>query len=739
MRYIALIFVLGILGNVAAQEDSTMLSGIITGVDGDDVSGLIGANVYWVDSEIGTTTDFEGRFEIPRDPQTKLLVLSYVGYRTDTIEVSDMPYVEITMNNSVDLQAVEVVFREKSTKTSLLETIKVDNISERELQKAACCSLSESFETNASVDVSHTDAVTGRKQIEMLGLASPYIQMNRENMPFMEGMAASTGFDLTPGPWIESIQLSKGIGSVVNGHNGISGQINTELRKPMDTDKWYLNLFANQMGRVEFNTHTGFDLGDSDWSSAVLLHARRNGNFVDNNDDSFVDVPKNRNYIGMNRWEYHDERGNHFQAGVKGVLSSFEAGQLAENQFENPWITRSDVNKVDFWLKNGKVFLDMPWKTYGFQLYGSTYKNDSKYSDLDYLGRQTEVKANFIFQTILSNIFHTIKMGASYEYRQGREEVFGLDLQRNENTYSTYGEYVYDPKGKFSALVGLRFDYHNDFGFFWNPRVMLRYQPWEEASIRVTGGKGWRSPSLFADNLGYFASNRAWDLGFDRGENYFDVDPEEAWNLGTNFTQKFMIGQRAGVISLDYYYTSFLSQIVTDLDAQNQTVLLYNLDGSSYSHAGQAQMDFEIVPRLDLRLAYRYTDVQTMYRDSNLRQKPFVSKHRAFVNLAYETPSEWKFDWTVNRVGSQRLPNTMPTGETMSPAYWLMNGQVSKSWPSSLEVYVGAENLTNYRQENPIYSAENPYDPSFDAAMIWGPIAGRVIYTGLRYRIPRSQ
>ncbi|MEM6348547.1 MAG: TonB-dependent receptor, partial [Bacteroidota bacterium] len=257
--------------------------------------------------------------------------------------------------------------------------------------------------------------------------------------------------------------------------------------------------------------------------------------------------------------------------------------------------------------------------------------------------------------------------------------------------------------------------------------------------LRLSAGRGQRTANIFAENSGLLASSRRVIIRGGDSDKPYGLDQEIAWNYGLNLTQLFTLDYREGSISFDFYRTDFVNQIVVDVDQSPRQVVFYNLDGKSYSNSFQAQLDYELIKRLDLRLAYRWFDVMTTY-DGRLRQKPLISAHRAFVNLAYESRNYWKFDLTLNWQGKKRIPFTSRNPDSyrlsqIAPAFFLLNGQITKTWQEKFDVYLGVENLLNFTQENPILASDDPFGRNFDSSLIWGPIFGRNVYLGLRYSI----
>lgn len=744
IKYVIYLLLLPCFSIMAQTSTPEVVKGRVVEQSKDkEKSALVGANVFWLNSQSGTYTDENGLFSLPVSKATNQLIISYVGYQPDTIQWDGSAVLDITLNSNISAMTVEVVQRKRSTEISLFEPLKIERIGEKELQKAACCDLSESFETNPSVDVAFTDAVTGVRQIQLLGLKGPYTQITREFMPHARGLAAIYGLVYTPGTWVESMQLNKGTGTVINGFESIAGQINVELRKPKDTDKLYFNAYQNQGGRTEVNLNLSHKL-NKNWATGLLLHGKNNSTPQDRNDDGFLDMPLRKELIALHRWQYAGDDGIRFQAAVKGTFINNQGGQKTfdpeqDQGTTNAWGLGYNVNRVEGWSKFGLIFDDMPWKSIGFQASAVNHIQNSYYGLRDYDAKQRSFYANFIYQSILSNTNHKFKTGASIQYDDYTEFFDDQDFSRREVVPGIYFEYTYNHLEKLGLVLGTRVDHHNVFGTFITPRMHLRYAPVTETVFRASAGRGQKTANIFSENIGILASNRdIVILGEDNSKPY-GLDAEIAWNFGLNFTQQFNFYSREATLSLDFYRTDFENQIVIDLDQNPQQALFYNLDGRSYSNSFQIQLDYELLTRFDVRLAYRWFDVKTTY-SGELLEMPLVSAHRSFINMAYESLNGWKFDLTLNWQGQKRLPFTGSNPEPFrlaerSPDFLMVNTQITKAWPNGFEVYSGAENLLDFRQAHPIISSSDPFTPYFDSSLAWGPIFGRNIYIGVRYRI----
>lgn len=711
---------------------------------------LPGANVYWLGTSKGTTTRENGVFLIDRDPSSSRLVISFVGYRSDTVLITDQTNIKIEMKSDEMLQEVTVQGWQSTSHIDHASGINVVVMNEKELFKAACCNLSESFETNPSVDVAFTDAITGTRQIQMLGLSGPNTMISLENMPGVRGLAASQGIQFIPGTWINSIQVTKGTGSVVNGYESIAGQINVEMKKPQESDKIYLNGYINNSGRTEGNLIYTTQAGKK-WATTFLLHGSMRPLEMDQNHDSFLDFPKGQQVNLVNRWVYNSGNGWLGQFSLKYLKDEKQGGQTGYDSEKDKFTTNRygleiNTERYEFTGKLGYQFADRPYKSFGLQLDGVQHSHRSYYGFNTHNADEQSLYANFIYQSIIGNTSHKFKTGLSFLYDKyaetlGQANVAAapLDFGRTEIVPGAFAEYTYDDLKKFSVIAGLRVDQHNLFGTFVIPRIHARYNLTETTTLRASAGRGIRVANIISENTGFLASSRALVRSQLQSDKAYGFRPDDAWNYGLNVLQEFTFDYRPGSISVDYFYTDFRNQVVMDLDQNPQQANFFGLTGKSFSHSLQFQIDYQLARRLDIRLAYRWLDVETDYLSGRL-ERPFIPKDRAFVNLSYKTKNALAFDYTVQRVGTQRIPNTSSNPiayqlAAYSEPYVLMNVQVAKDLGSKWSVYVGVENLTNFKLENPIVSANDPFGPYFDSSLVWGPVFGSMGYAGFRYRV----
>ena len=708
---------------------------------------LAGANVYWLNTSVGVITDNNGVFTIPYKSEYSKLVISYVGYKTDTLTITGPRKITHKLESTSTLDEVTITANKQATTKLYLKAENTMVVSSDELLKAACCNLSESFETNPSIDVNFADAVSGTRQIKMLGLTSPYILIATENIPSVRGASQAYGLSFIPGTWVESIQITKGMGSVVNGYESIAGQINAELKKPITDDALFVNLYGASSERLEVNTHFNTKVSDR-WSTGLYVHGNRHNKKHDVNNDGFMDMPLYNQINIMNRWQYLDmEKGFATFFNFRYLNDEKQTGELSfdpdtDKLTTNAWGSEINTERFDFSAKFGYVNPELPWQNLGAQFAVSNHKQDSYFGLNIYDIEHSSVYSNVNYSSIIGDSRNKVKTGVNFTYDKYDELVLANSYARIDNSVGAFFEYAYDNLEKLNLTAGVRVDNHNRLGFFVTPRFHIRYSPWEKSALRGSFGRGKRSANIFAENQGMFATSRTINIE-NVGGGIYGLDPEIAWNYGVSFLQGFNLLGKKGDVAVDFYKTDFKNQIVVDWE-NPQEISFYNLEGDSFANSFQAELSYNVFTNFDLRLAYKLYDIKTQYKSSKL-ERPLTPKHRFFANVFYQTKGhgfikKWKFDATFNWLGTQRFSSTTASPEQYrlseyTPEVATLNAQVTKVFSSKFEVYFGGENITNVRQNMPIIGADNPFGSNFDTTFVYGPIFGSMYYAGLRFKI----
>lgn len=739
LKYLIIILFL-FSGSIFSQS----VTGFVFGDDEGKKQPLDAAVVKWINTTKGTITDEKGKFELALTGITdKRLVVSYAGYKTDTIDAADKQSIEVVMIPNMTTSTINVEDDKKSTHFGNYNA-KTEVITSQELVKEACCDLAGCFGRNSSVEVAVTDIITDAKELKILGLEGAYTQLLVDNMPLMSGLNVKYGISSIAGTQIDKITISKGSNSVIQGYESISGIMNVILKDYNNSDRLMVNGFMNSMYEKQFNVNFGNKVSKN-WSNMLTLQTVQKSNVMDDNADSFLDNPLITRYVLYNKWNFSDkEKQTEFNIAGRYWNEKRDGGQTNDPSHTGSHTTghklyeqNVKINSVEGYSRMSKQFNESSdMKLY---LTSSYYDQVSQYGNTSYDAKQTSFSAMGFYEfEILPRSY--MKTGLSYKYQKIDELI-----KFNDTTSKTYaGNYIKTEaipgvfaensisflEDKASLMTGIRFDNHNEHGLVVTPRALFRYQPVKTIVFRASIGTGFRTLNLFSEYSNLLASSRNVVVSG-------TLSPEKTLNYGADVLFYFGGADYSGSVNVDFYRTEFSNKIIPDYDSNPREVIFANLNGKAYSNVMQTELSLTVLRDVDLKLAYKFIDLK--YDNNGVRyEQPFVSKHRFLSTISYITPSkEWSFSAGLNWFGKQRLPSTASNPveyqrPTESEPYTLLNAQVNKNF-KFFEIYAGVENLLNFKQDNPIIAADDPYGQYFDTSFIWGPTKGREIYAGFRF------
>lgn len=764
----------------AASAYAQDITGTVTDTENNPMPG---ASVYWADTNVGTAASIDGKFRLHRVKGYDTLVASFLGYENDTLHVDDtVSQVQLKLRQGVALETVVVEGNLGGNYIRHDGILKGETISFAGLCKMACCNLAESFENSASVTVGYSDAISGARQIKMLGLAGTYTQILDENRAIMRGLSAPYGLSYTPGMWLNSIQVSKGISSVTAGHEAITGQINLEHRKPTDDERLFLNVYFDSELKPEVNLSSAIPVtADKRLSTVILAHGSMDTKSYDHNGDGFRDLPLSRQFDIANRWLYQADNGMQVRWGVKYINDYRLGGQMNyRKKMKDEMLHWIDESQPDHYnhnrpygseVKNEEVNayfkLGMPVgksvfdkdeqdemrSNFAMVIDFDHFNEDAYFGAFnDYGGRQNMINANAMYVHYFTYRSSLIS-GISASSRWVNEDLFFRNLisptryeasmisHRNESEVGAYTEYTYSIKDKLSVVAGLRYDYNFYFRkHLITPRAHVKWNITPTTVFRASAGLGYRPTDVITDNIGILATGRY--IMFRNGYKHYFDRMEEALTAGGSLTQTIStINHNDMTISFDYFRTQLFHSVIADQEYSADSIHIYDTDGKSFTNSYQVDLTWTPIERFDIFATFRYTDSKyTIDRPDGTRalvERPLVSRFKTLLNLQYATRMrKWTFDVTAQLNGRSRIPTQ--TGNLAdseySPIYPMFYAQVSrriKHW----DIYVGCENIGNYKQKHPILNADNPYSPDFNSSLIWGPLMGRKFYIGVRFNL----
>ncbi|MFM7015663.1 MAG: TonB-dependent receptor plug domain-containing protein [Bacteroidota bacterium] len=687
-------------------------------------------------------SDANGNFKLARNLTLSYkLVVTVDKNHEEIVEVNGFSSCQFYIkgiSDTIQLKEVNVSTRRDATEMSLMKTRGIEVLNEGELLKAACCNLSESFETNPSVDVSYGDAVTGVKEIQLLGLSGLYTQMLGDAVPTLRGLAVPFGLNYVPGPWLESIQISKGAGSVANGYEAITGQINLSFKKPSNKKSLFLNYFTDTEGRNEANVIADIPLSKK-WKYLVMAHSSVRLSEPDRNKDGFIDQPKLQLFNLYNHFDFRE--GNKFEGQlILKALSEVRNGGQADFNPETDLLTfdhygfQVKTNRLEAILKSGWMFPEKPWKSIGIQISNTFHNHESYFGKRFYNANQYAGYFNWSYINIIGVTQHKYKLGADLKLDAWAQQLNGVADNRNELTPGAYFEYTYESLSeKLGLIAGVRADHHSLFGSFTTPRLNIRYNLTHLSTLRFSIGEGRRVPNYLTDNLSVMLNGKSLAL-------FESLKMENAWNGGFNYTLKNEFSGGHSTLSADVFYTYFVNQLIIDQYSSNSVIYYYNLHGKSTALSAQLTYYTVFDNHIDFKIAGKYDEVKSDYLRITSVQKPLVAPIKILANMGYTTDNAiWKLDATLQWESAKTLPSpagviTNEVSPEKSPDIYLLQAQITKQF-RKWELYVGGENLLNVMQKNPIMAANNPFSSEFDATRIYGPVMGAKVYAGFRMKI----
>ena len=640
------------------------------------------------------------------------LTLSSFGQTYDSLQVDTM--------KTQNIQNVTITSRRAGTRR-MAGAVNGTLINREELFKAACCNLGESFTTNPSVDVNYSDAATGAKQIKLLGLSGTYVQMLTENLPNFRGAAAPYSLDYVPGPWMYSIQVSKGASSVRNGYESITGQIDVEYLKPDNDEGVMVNLYGGTLGRLEANADANIHLDDK-LSTELLAHYQDDFGHHDVNNDGFLDQPNVRQWNLQNRWKWKGERYM-FHGGVSILKEDREGGQNHHTspQAHHLYHIGIKTDRYEGYMKHAFILDPEHGTNIAVMGNASMHEMDADYGDRHYGVNQKNVYAQLLFETNFTEQ-HNLSAGLSLNHDY-------LTKDDKETTPGFYAQYTYNLNEKVVAMAGVRTDHSSRYGTFVTPRFHLKLTPNEVVSLRLSVGKGYRTVHALAENNYLLASGRTLVIE--------DLEQERAWNYGISSSFVIPLFGRTLKLNAEYYHTHFIQQAVIDYDSNPSQICITNLDGKSYSNTIQVDASYPVVKGLELTAAWRWNDVKSTY-GGQLMEKPLSSRYKGLITTSYKTPlGLWQVDATLQLNGGGRMPTPVNgLWDRRFHAFEQVSAQVTR-WFRHFSIYVGGENLTGFRQKQTIINADDPWSSNFDSTMVWGPVHGAMFYAGIRINYGR--
>lgn len=716
------------------------------------------AVVVWTGTSIGATTSETGEFVLPLPSDTTHLPLRLAviyGDAQDTFLIDDLHvYWSLEMTASVGLKEVVIKDAVSGAYISVLQPVKTEIINRAELRKAACCDLAGCFETQSTVQPTTTNILTNAKELRILGLSGVYNQVLLDGLPTVIGLTYTYGTGSIPGSMLENIWVVKGANSVAQGFEGMVGQITVYPREGGIAEPVTADVLLNSFGEQHYNAATA--VKKNKWSNYLALHYSHPGGKWDRDNDQLLDLPLLTRYGIYNKWRYRKEN-------EKGWSSFVAARWVKEERIGGQTFFHPDADagtssaygqilryqQPELLTKTGYRF--DPNHKITLLASVSAQQQDSWFGLTSYRAQQQYAYANLQYEWYWGpKKLHELKAGSSYRRLHLNEDIafapadtlgrtYDGNYRTNDAIPGFFAENTLHLDGdRWVLITGLRADHHQRYGWLAVPRALLRFTPSADMDWRLSAGRGWRNVYLFPENTALLAGNR--DIQFTEA-----LDPERSWNVGINMIRRRTIRQIQCTATADVYRTWFQNQFFPDYDTSPTLALISNFRETSVSNGIQVELSAQWTKRVELKTAWNYLDVFRRY-DGQKKVLPFNPRHRVLGVLTLRSANlRWQLDLNMHWYGEQRLPDTRLNPEPLrrpdyAPAYTIASSQLKYTFPKEqVELFIGCENIMDFRQLRPVPGWEQPFARGFDPAFAWGPVRGREWYVGCHYQLQKPK
>ncbi|MDC1068873.1 carboxypeptidase-like regulatory domain-containing protein [Candidatus Kapabacteria bacterium] len=737
------LFILLVFLTSISNSNSKMIHGNVYGFDSDgNKSELAGVQVWWLGTELGGISNDSGHFMFDLHPNSNTLVFQIKGYPNDTLVVDDknkfIEHILKTYSSGKDV-IVEAIEPNRIINSESIQNEEI--LTGRHLGKLACCNLSEAFESDPSVNVEYTDPVSGSKQIKLMGLHGKYSQIMIEKISFVRGLNIPFGLSYLPGPWIESISISKGAADVSTGFESTTGQINVELKKPnSEISDGLINLFLDAGNRLELNSVFNKKIDDR-VSMVSMFNINIIPNLNDLNNDGLIDRPATRSMNFSNKFKFEGNTAK-AQVGIRFLI----------DERESEYITNSFNSNFDISNTRGELFFkggDLLGENYSVGITGSLSWQENNTNNL--LGKihnefnltNNSAQINLIVDRTLDgvndNSKNVLSFGASLLYDDFSNEIISDIETVNKFSYITPGIFVSYKNMSFKYIdfsLGLRADYNYLDQVFVTPRSHIKIKPLDNLDLRISGGRGLRYANALAENVFLFL--------YDENANYLSLvnfeqqAMESAWNYGATLNYSFSLGLENISFSAEYFMTDFNNRVVIDQYRYGgvYSPVIYETS-NAYSESYGVDLILPFTDFVEISTSGRIQNSFFENQNSKLIREPLSSIVKSVNTVNYDIKSidlSLRFTGTYFGQGKRTvLRENSDTFQNYNP-FWIFGGQINKNFEKQgFEIYFGINNLTSYTIFEDSADSQ-AIAGNYFGTDLWGPLMGRNIYIGINWK-----
>jgi iron complex outermembrane receptor protein/outer membrane receptor for ferrienterochelin and colicins len=696
-------------------------------IDAATGKGIGGASIVNIGTKKGVQADSSGKFIMNSSDKLRL-VFSATGY----INLDTTILAFANSNFQIELIAAdgdldEVVIVSSSRTNSRIEDLptKVEVLGSEEVHEENGIkpgNIASLLGDIAGIQIQQTNAATGNADMRIQGLQGKYTQILRDGMPLFGGYSGSFSILQIPPLDLQQIELVKGAASTLYGGGAIAGMLNLISKKPK-MGKPEANLTLNRSTLLENNANLFFS-GRNKKTGFTFFAGGTLQNPVDVNKDGFSDVPSVKSVFIHPRFFLY---GSETSTVVLGYTLNYEDRNGGDMQALNKSLNASK----SFFIQNKswRNTADIVWEK---KLKGNaqlTTKASTSFFSRDVLTNSFGMSGKqLIWYTEMAysnkTEYHNYVMGINFNGDEFTKKLPDSTLLENakNNTIGLFAQDDWKFHPKFTLQSGVRIDIHNNYGTYFLPRLSLMYKANQKVTMRIGGGLGYKTPTLFNAEIDerQYRYIAGYKVGTTSEKSYganFDVNYKTnlgGWNL--TFNQTFFYNRIDKPILLETLPTVMPTPVYMFM---NQTQPLETAGFETYIAAHK--------DALELYLGYVYTNAKRKYNPAQ-PNLPLIARNKLATVIAYEFSKKFRAGVEAAYTGKQFLDN----GKTTTP--YVFAAVMMRYNIGNTSIVLNCENLFNYRQNKNNQVVFPPLNnPSFPE--IWAPLDGRVVNMSVFFKL----
>ena len=680
---------------------------------------------------IGTASNADGFFEINDIKEGSYeFVFSAIGFKklkkNISIQAGKNTLDVILEPSSYDIEQVVVTGTMKETFLSA-SPVKVDVVTQKFLKKIATTNVMEVIENVNGVQKQINCGVCGTNDIHINGMEGPYTLVLINGMPIMSSLSTVYGLNGIPTSLIKQIEIIKGPSSTLYGTEAVAGVINILTKDPLDVSTVEIESFITS----HLEKNIDFAYAPKMKKVDVLLSGNyfKMDNFLDDNDDNFTDIPLSERLSLFNQWNFKRKNQKNLSLSAKYYQEDRSGGvkEWNENLRGNDSIYGESIytDRIEL-AASYELPMDEDVRIEASYNY---HHQDSYYGDTKYEAYQSIYFANLIWNKSIGHN-HDFISGLSYRYQTFVDSTLA-NINERKFIPALFVQDEITLNRKWTSLLGIRTDFHDEHGFIFSPRLNLKFKPKTYTTFRLNAGTGFRLVNLFTEDHAFLTGSREVLV-------VEDLKPEESYNINLNANHIFSLGRSTGTLDIDAFYTYFTNKITPDYDVNPNQIIYANLDGFSVSKglAFNIQQNFGFP--LSIKAGGTYLDVYSVDDNNTREDELFAPSFTGVFSLSYNLDKiNTSMDWTAKVTGPMSLPSFPYPFERAEESPWFSQHhlQIKKVFSESLTAFMGVKNIFNYTQESPLVDWQNPFGDDFDTSYAYGPLQSRRFLFGFSVKI----